>query len=1019
MAATPGQAAAPPPITTGLSVGFYTPDSPSRAALEAEWNHLTHLAPVWMQLDHDGHLQAVTAAAGVGTQAVNRLVAAAHLHGVRVWPVLQNRSGGTLDTAGLKALGSESSRAELADGVADVVVSGGADGVSVDLQGLSQGQGPDLVAFVTQLTSTMHREGKEVVVDVPPDDPGYLYGQLSSASDWILLTAYDQHSADTKPGPVASLPWARDSLHGLLAEVPAQKVILGLGGYGYDWGPGGSVGVGYRDVLQRAPSADSIKWDANASAPWFRYTTSSGDEHTVWFADATALAIQAFSARSSGVAGTALWRIGDEDPIVWQAIGRDADRGTAPNLGIVTVDPGLGEHDSRAAGNRVVAWSPTNSAAVRERYLTLPSSFPAPTGLRAGTVALTFDDGPDPVWTPKILAILHRYGVHATFFVMGACATFHPDLVAQAYAAGNEVGNHSFTHASDLELSPAWRLSAETTATQRIIEGATGHAATMFRYPYTTQQAFPDANSPQAERASQLGYTEVGYGTSTDDWARPGVVPIVARALSNPDANVILMHDGGGDRSQTVAALPMILEGLRTRHLDAVPLGEAMGMSRAAAMPSVPGFQVDTAHALVTATAALASVGSVAWWLFIVATGLGFIRIILLGVMGILQWVRSRRSYPPYERLVSVVIPAHNEEKVIRRTLDSLMASDYRALEIIVVDDGSRDGTAAAVAPYPDQGIRLIQQAQSGKAAALTNGFNAAIGEVVVSVDADTLFTPTTISALAAPFNDPKVGAVCGNPKVGNRVNLLTRMQSLEYHLSINLDRRGYALISCITVVPGAVGAWRRSAILAVGGFPGNTVTEDMDATICVSRAGYRVVYAPKAIAYTEAPQTLRGLHGQRKRWSFGTLQVLWKHRRAAFSLSNGSLGVAGLPTLWVAVVLPFFWPLMYVAVAFSSLASWSLQRLWMLVVYNLVVVVFLGWALVLEREPLTNLLLVPAYVIYSQFLQVIALRAVVQALAGDRVGWNPVGRVGSASIVEPARAPKQTLARAPVAETV
>ena len=707
------QVPAPPPITTGLSVGFYTPNSQSLAALEAEWNHLTHLAPLWMQLDHQGQLQVVTAAAGVGTQADNRLVAEAHRHGVRVWPVLQNLPGGVLDKTGLKALASESSRADLADRVSDVVGAAGADGVSVDLEGLSPSQAPNLVAFVTQLTAIMHQEGKEVVVDVPPQDPGYLYGGLALAADWMLLMAYDQHASDTPAGPIASLPWSKDSLHSALGEVPAAKLILGLGGYGYDWGPVDVASLTYREVLQRAPSAASIKWDATAAAPWFAYTTSTGEQHTVWFNDATALAVQAASAQTSGLAGTSMWSIGQEDPVIWQAIGRDADRRGAPKLGLVTVDPRLSRQESAAAGTRVVAWSPKDASSVQESYVTLPTAFPAATGLRPGTVALTFDDGPDPVWTPKILEILRRYGAHATFFVMGARAASHPELVGQVYAAGNEVGNHSFTHAYDLELSPSWRLSAETTATQRIIEAATGHAATLFRYPYTSQQAFPDPNAAEAERASQLGYTEVGYGTTTNDWTRPGVVPIVAQALSSPDANVILMHDGGGDRSQTVAALPMILEGLRNRNLEAVSIGEALGMSPAAAMPPVSVSQVNIAKGVLTATAAVASMGSVAWWLFIATTLAGFGRIMLLGVMGMLHWIRSRRaSRAPYQGLVSVVIPAHNEEKVIQRTLDSVVNSDYPALEIIVVDDGSSDGTAAAVARYPDDGVRLNPRRQ-------------------------------------------------------------------------------------------------------------------------------------------------------------------------------------------------------------------------------------------------------------------------------------------------------------------
>jgi cellulose synthase/poly-beta-1,6-N-acetylglucosamine synthase-like glycosyltransferase/peptidoglycan/xylan/chitin deacetylase (PgdA/CDA1 family) len=970
-----------------------------------------------MELNHDGGLQVVTAAAGVGTEADNRLVVAAHQHGVRVWPVIQNFPGGVLDRTGLQALGSESSRTELANHIEDIVDGAGADGVNVDLEGLSPRQSSELVAFVTELASVMHQAGKEVVVDVPPDDAAYLNGQLASAADFVLLMAYDQHTSVTEPGPVASRSWSRDALRSIVAQVPASKVIFGMGGYGYDWNGQGATGISYREVLQRAPSAAVINWDASQSAPWFTYAKASGEQHTVWFADATALAVQAVSARAFGAAGTALWRIGDEDPVVWQAIGRDPVQSAAVNLGKVTVDPGLAMHDSNAVGTREIAWGPADGSAVTERYVDLPSSFPAQTGLRAGTVALTFDDGPDPVWTPKILAILRRYGVHATFFVQGARAAAHPELVAQAYAAGNEIGNHSFTHSSNLLEAAPWRLSAEMTPTQRVVEAATGHATTLFRYPYTTEQVFPDPNLPESTRVSQLGYTLVGVGTSTDDWLKPGVVSIVASALNRADANVVLMHDGGGDRSETVAALPQILDGLRSRNLDAVGIGDALGRSRQAAMPTAPASQADSSHLLMTVLTG----GSVAWWVFFVATALGFFQFLILRALGIVHWGRARRTYhPPYEGLVSVLVPAHNEEKVICRTLDALVNSDYRSLEIIVIDDGSTDGTAAVVSRYPDSSVRLIQQTHAGKAAALSKGFHAARGEIVICVDADTIFAPAAISALAGPFWDPRVGAVCGNPKVGNKVNLLTRLQSLEYLLSVNLDRRGYALLNCIPVVPGAAGAWRRTAVEASGGFPGDTVTEDMDATICISRAGYRVVYAPKAVAYTEAPQTLRGLHGQRKRWSFGTLQVLWKHRRAALSPGNGSLGLAGLPSLWVGTfVLPFFWPLMYVALGLSSLMSWSPQGLWALVVYNSVVVVFLGWASVLEHEPIANLLLVPVYVIYSQFLQAIALKAVLQAMCGDRVGWNAVGRVGSVSVAESDQRAHQAVAPAHVAEAL
>src|SRR6476661_2611351 len=184
-------------------------------------------------------------------------------------------------------------------------------------------------------------------------------------------------------------------------------------------------------------------------------------------------------------------------------------------------------------------------------------------------------------------------------------------------------------------------------------------------------------------------------------------------------------------------------------------------------------------------------------------------------------------------------------------------------------------------------------------------------GEVVVALDADTHFEPDTIARLTRWFGDESIGAVAGNAKVGNRINLLTRWQALEYITAQNLERRALAALDTILVVPGAVGAWRRSALVKLGGFPTDTLAEDQDLTIALLRAGYRVLYDSQAIAWTEAPDTVSGLIKQRFRWAFGTLQCLWKHRKVTLKPRYGSLGLIAVPQTWLfqflfSVVAPF-----------------------------------------------------------------------------------------------------------------
>jgi cellulose synthase/poly-beta-1,6-N-acetylglucosamine synthase-like glycosyltransferase len=282
----------------------------------------------------------------------------------------------------------------------------------------------------------------------------------------------------------------------------------------------------------------------------------------------------------------------------------------------------------------------------------------------------------------------------------------------------------------------------------------------------------------------------------------------------------------------------------------------------------------------------------------------------------------------------------------------------------------------------------------------------------VIALDADTQFEPTTIARLARWFADESLGAVAGNAKVGNRVNLITRWQALEYITAQNLERRALARLDAITVVPGAVGAWRLAAIREVGGYPPDTLAEDQDLTIAIQRAGWAVHYDQYAVAWTEAPESVRALAKQRYRWAYGTLQCLWKHRAAMRTGQPRGLARIGLPqAVLFQVLLAAISPIIDLALLASLAATWfdvqahgwaqastDVQKMlgyWLIFTLIDLLAAFIAFAL--ERREKWRLLwlLIPQRIGYRQIMYYVVLKALAQALRGPRVGWGKLERSG------------------------
>ena len=622
----------------------------------------------------------------------------------------------------------------------------------------------------------------------------------------------------------------------------------------------------------------------------------------------------------------------------------------------------------------------------------------------AKTIALTFDDGPDPMWTPKVLDVLARYRVPATFFVIGSQVARHPEVAHRIAAEGHEIGVHTFSH-PDLAALPEWRRNLEYSQTQMAIAYAAGVKTSLLRLPYSSSpDALDQADWQVVQQAGDLGYLTVLDDTDSRDWARPGVDEIVRNAT--PDGSrgaVVLMHDAGGDRTQTVAALGPFITQMQQRGYEFTTVSKALRTAFTTPVNAAGHADEVRGRGLVWTIQAADAVMRGLWIILILIGALTLMRTVLLFAVA-LRHTRRRRAPdwswgPPVTTPVSVIVPAYNEEATIAATVRTLAASDYPEVEIVVVDDESTDGTRSTVAALDLPNVRLVSVPSGGKATALTTGIALSTNDLVVMVDADTIVEKDSLRELVQPFADPSVGAVAGNVKVGNRRGLLARWQHIEYVIGFSLDRRLYDSLGCMPTVPGALGAFRRQCLTHAGGVGVDTLAEDTDLTMAALRRGWRVVYQDTAKAYTEAPATLRQLWMQRYRWSYGTMQAMWKHRRAVIERGpSGRFGRFGLPLIGLfSIVLPVFGPLLDLLTLYGTvfLDRWITLAGWLAVMVLQAVTAILAFRL--DREPLRPLWALPLQqVVYRQIMYLVLLQSIVTALTGRRLRWHKLRRTGA-----------------------
>lgn len=875
-------------------------------------------------------------------------------------------------------------------------------GVHVDLEELADDWTP-LPVIVADVARALHARGLELSVDVPASLDAAVLRSLGIVADHVVVMAYDEHDADAPPGTIASDAFVADTLASVTSALPAAKLTAGLAIYGYDWiGADSADPISFVDAHAAAREAHvEPRWDHGNVR--FQFVDEEGS-HQVWLTDAASVWNGARAAAAVGVHDVALWRLGGEDPGVWDALAHLGD--AAPPIAAVPPDervtnlgdgPFLALALAPTAGER--ALTVESGRVVDERWTASPSPYLVRrAGIVPGKVALTFDDGPDPTFTPQILDVLAREHVPATFFVIGNRAAAEPSLIARIAAAGHEIGNHSFSH-PNVDGIGLMRLRTELESTTQIVASIIGRRPLLYRPPSLADvEPRTTVGAAAFARAGSLGYLVVDADADPRDWEQPDAARIVEETLAQADhGGVILLHDGGGDRAATVRALPAIISRLRERGLRFVALSELVGKQREDVMPRTTTIPI-AGHVIRALVGAYARSRAI---LIAALVVIGLRTLLMIGGALISERrrcrFRARGPLPP----VTALIPAFNEGAVITRTIESVLASDV-PVDVVVIDDGSSDDTAEIVSRryLREPRVRLIRQRNGGKAAALRAGVAACRTEVIVALDADTIFAPETIRQLVEPMCDPRVAAVAGTAEVGNADGAWARWQALEYLTQQELERRAWDAVGAVPIVPGAVGAWRRRALLDAGGFASDTLAEDADLAMALCRRGWRVVHAAAARARTEVPASRRELVKQRARWSFGVLQALWKHRRAFIERRSGAFGRIVWPTMLLFLVaLPLAAPTAILSLVIALAAHNFAPAMTAAAVLTAVELAQFAVAAALARRSGATRAwrlapsLLTGRIWYRPILWGITLRSIVRLADGIPLGWGKLDR--------------------------
>jgi cellulose synthase/poly-beta-1,6-N-acetylglucosamine synthase-like glycosyltransferase/peptidoglycan/xylan/chitin deacetylase (PgdA/CDA1 family)/spore germination protein YaaH len=1004
-----------------LRAGFYVNwDPQSLYSLRANIKHMNMILPEWFFIS-DTSCQVTI---DVDSTALNII----RKEKVAIVPMLSNFFKGKFNGDNVhRIIISPENRKIFIESLVNALNNYQFQGINIDLEDLSAETTDEyLIRFQQELFMALHKENLLVTQDIIPFDNDYNIKLLSRYNDLIFLMGYDEHNDMSYPGTIAAQAWIAKALEEIRKSMSPSNVVLCIPAYGYDWAKDcQGVDISYQDAITTSLLEDAeITYDNNTSNLFYSYTDDSNLSHQVYFTDAITDFNLIRASEDFGAAGVAIWRLGSEDSRLWKFFDRSL---AMDSLKKYSFDPddleqinsafnvdfiGQGEimeiADVPENGITKLLFNKQSYLFDAQSYKQLPQCYVIKrTGLASKKLALTFDDGPDNDYTPAILKILRKYKIPATFFITGINAENNIPLVKEIYESSCDIGNHTLTH-PNLERISDDRIRVELRATELLIETITGHSTIFFRPPYNTDAEPRDpAEIKPLVIVQREGFLTIGSSIDPNDWAKGiSADTIVKRVIDQQDlGNIILLHDAGGNREQTVKALPQIIEYFEKKGFTFVTVSDLMGKTRDQVMPpidkSLEKYALLADSAIFETTYFYQHLLAA---LFLLALILTSGRIISVAILAILQKNKEQKENIPLKTKpkVSIIVPGYNEEVTIVKTIENLLNSYYPNFEIIVVDDGSKDNTFKIVADkyagHPK--VVIYTKPNGGKASALNFGIEKATGNYLVCIDADTILMPEAISKMMPLFVDEKVVAVAGNVQVGNTVNLLTNWQSIEYISSQNFDRRAFDYINSIMVVPGAIGAFRKSAVIEVGAFAIDTLAEDCDLTLRLLRAGYRVRSCNEAISLTEAPETLKMFLKQRFRWTFGIMQSFWKHHDLLFAKKPRNLGWILLPNLLIfQLILPLLSPIVDI---YFIIGLFSKHPLPIVLAYFAYFAIDIGISMLafkfdkLKFTPRLMILFFIQRILYRQLFFYVIIKSYIKALKGELISWGFLKRTGN-----------------------
>ena len=952
--------------------------------------------------------------------------------GVPVLPMLTNNYGEEFNPQAIgRILSDKGKRTQLINSMLDICRKNHFQGINVDLEELNINDNSLLTNFMAELYRTFHANNMYVTQDIATFNEDYDVQQLARYNDYLFLMAYDEHNSTSAAGDVASQHWMERATDWAAENIPNDKLVLGLASYGYDWSADGECNtVSFNQAIANAYGNETgIYFDDDTYNLSYSYYDDDNKQHKVSFTDAVTTFNNMRFGATYHLAGFAIWRLGTEDSRIWNFYGKDMswEQVKKWNLNNIVALNSYNDVNYVGSGEVLSVESEPHHGKVsinvdnddelvtEERYLDLPSAYTVKKLGHCGPkdLILTFDDGPDARWTPQVLRTLKHYGVPATFFMVGLQMEKNLPIVKKVYDAGHTIGNHTFTHHNVIENSDD-RTYAELKLTRMLVESITGHSTTLFRAPYNA-----DADPTQREEiepmilASRRNYLFVGEEVDPDDW-QPGITAdeIYRRVIDgvhHGDGHIILMHDAGGvTRKPTLEALPRIISTLQREGYRFISLEQYLGKSRDQLMPAIPkGETYYAMQANLTLAEIIYHAGDFLTALFIVFLVLGFMRLAFMYFLMVKEKrAEKRRHYPQLTKQnaphVSIIVPAYNEEVNCVRTVETLLKEDYPSFDIIFVDDGSKDHTLQRMHDAFDGNskVRILGKKNGGKASALNYGIEHTDSEYLVCIDADTQLRPDAVGKLMQHFlldSEHRIGAVAGNVKVGNQRNMLTRWQAIEYTTSQNFDRMAYSYINAVTVVPGAIGAFRKEAIVKAGGLTTDTLAEDCDLTMRINEAGYLIENEGRAVAMTEAPENVRQFVKQRVRWSFGVMQAFWKHRSSLFNPRKKGFGLWAMPNILVfQYIIPTFSPLADILMFIGLFSGNAMQILFYYLIFLVVDASVSIMAYIFEHESLWVLLwIIPQRFFYRWIMYFVLFKSYLKAIKGELQSWGVLKRTG------------------------